>query len=91
MNYQAIKRMPPPLLDRVLLGEVIEEDYVDWINRNLKRFGKLEDRFWNFTRLPKINRVLKWGNIVDERKKAYFAYLTLKPIENLLKKRARVL
>jgi hypothetical protein len=86
LNFQAIKRLPPPPLNRALFEEIIEADYIDWINRNLNRFDWWQSKFWDFTRLPKINRVLKWVNIVDERKAAYFAYLTLKPIEYALKK-----
>lgn len=86
----AIRRKTLCPLDRNLLGEVVEPRYVDWINRRL-----FADSYWNrcyddlmFT--PYVKSILGKLGFKADRIRAYFAYMTLKPIENILKKREKV-
>lgn len=75
LNYSAIRKCPPKPLSSGLLREVIRIDYVDWINNRLSVF--IKSRAFPKTLWQNDNGALK----------AYCAYLTLKPIENLLVRR----
>lgn len=75
LNYMAIHKTPPIPLRANILREIIKPDYVDWINRKLSGFVKSQqtpETLWK-----NDNGVLK----------AYCAYLTLKPLENLIIRR----
>jgi hypothetical protein len=84
LNIQALKRIPVSRLDESILCRVIEPQYVRWINSCLKRTGAS----WEFLRKMKskrvLNRLSSLLNLDDSLLPAYFAYLTLKPIEILL-------
>jgi len=76
LDLHALRRTPVKPLDVTLLREVVQPDYVAWINRTV-RYGwreKMSQRFFHSGR-------------VQEHTKAYSAYCVLRPIENLLKKR----
>ena len=90
MNPQAMRSPYIKPLDEKLLGELVEPRYVRWINSNVGQHGKSWDAVWRMTQLPGIRGALYRLNIFQDssRVKAYFAYLTLKPIENALKKRS---
>lgn len=91
MNPQAMRSPFIKPLDESLLGELIEPRYVRWINRHVGQHGKSWDAVWKWTQVPGIRGALYRMNLLQDssRVKAYFAYLTLKPIENALKKSAR--
>ena len=76
LNLQAIKNIPPQPLDVNILREVINTDYVDWTNNQLSEYIRKGIYPENI-----------WQNDVL---KAYFAYLTLRPIETCLLKRNEV-
>ena len=82
LNHQAINQVPLKLLDANLLREVVQPCYVEWINNHWSWF-------WNLNSLNKLSLFSGFSNsnIWSRRIKAYGAYLTLKPIENLLRKR----
>lgn len=86
LNHQAMNKLCPKLLDAELLGQVVDESYVTWINEMISNDGsKVQLRIW-LGSLPKIG----WGlrrRGVDKRLDAYNAYLTLRPIEYVLKRR----
>lgn len=87
LNHQAMRRLPVVPLCVDLLEEVIEPHYIDWINSNVRQQGLFWDWFWYMTRVPKIRRMARYLRLEEERLPAYHAYLTLKPVENLLRKR----
>jgi hypothetical protein len=76
LDLQAVRRTPVKPLDVALLREVVQPDYVAWINRNV-RYGWRE----------KILERLFHAGTADGQSKAYGAYCVLLPIENLLRKR----
>jgi hypothetical protein len=87
LNHQAMRRIPVKLLNVDLLSEVIKPDYIKWINLNVSQQGILWDCIWNFAQLPLVGGVLRRLNINEKRLQAYNSYLTLKPIETLLRKK----
>lgn len=93
MNPQAMRSPYIRPLDEKLLGELVEPRYVRWINRHVGQHGKSLDAVWKMTQMPGIRGALYRLNLLQDssRVRAYFAYLTLKPIENALKKSARAL
>jgi hypothetical protein len=85
LNNQAMKRIPLNPLDKDILTEFIDPEYIDWINNNVA------NKFWpssisNLFKRRFIGTALNFINFKDPRTKAYSAYLTLKPIEELIKK-----
>ncbi len=75
LNYEAIKICEPPALNANTLREIIKSDYVDWINKTLSKFTQRGI-------IPNIQWKKDGGTL-----KAYCAYLTLKPLENLIVRR----
>jgi hypothetical protein len=84
LNIQALKRIPVFPLEESILCEVVESQYVKWINNCIKRTGVS----WDFFRFLKgkriLNKLCALFNFDDSLLSAYSAYLTLKPIEILL-------
>lgn len=89
LNQQALRRVPPPPLDERLLSEVIRLDYVRWINASVRRHGLGWDLLWKLIMRRPWGRVLRRRGLRDRRMQAYFAYLTLRPIEAALRRRNR--
>ncbi len=92
LNFRALRRVPLEPLDPVLLREVVKPDYVRWANRHAGRYGLPWEVFvrlgWQrgFRRLVKT---LQAAGIDDRRLPAYFAYLTLRPLQTLIERRDR--
>lgn len=96
LKHIAMDRVPLEPLDDVLLSEVVEPDYVRWINRSVQPRGTLRR---SLPRLyPELRRIrggyrayrLIHRSVqrqLSERLDAYHAYLTLKPVETLLRRR----
>jgi hypothetical protein len=87
LNQQALRRVPPPPLDERLLREVIRPAYVRWINRTISYCGPVWDVFWSLVTHRRVGRPLRRRGFRDRRMEAYYAYLTLRPIENALRRR----
>lgn len=87
LNVQAIKLMPPKPLNVNLLSELFEKNYIEKINKNIKGQSFKTVFFNNINIYPKIESGLKKFNINNPQLNSYYAYLTLKPIENVLIKR----
>jgi hypothetical protein len=83
LNYKAMEKIPLKPLSKELFKGLIESDYIDWINKNIK-----SSKFNKIKRIPfqakYIKGLLSKLKIKEPRLKAYCAYLTLKPIENIL-------
>jgi hypothetical protein len=90
LNYQAMRNIPVQPLDANLLKEVIKPDYIEWINKYITSKITLWDIFWSFHTIPKVRKIIYSFEQEDRRLKAYYAYLTIKPIENILKKRNHI-
>ena len=93
LNFQGMRRVPLKPLDVALLREVVKPDYVRWINRTVGPFGLYSEAMWRLALVRGFRRgvhALEQRTGVRQRRLlAYNAYLTLKPIESLLKRRDR--
>ena len=93
LNFRAMRKAPLAPLDVGVLREVVRPDYVRWINRHAGRWGVPGEALWRLGWKPGYRRMIRGLQrigISEQRTPAYFAYLTLKPIESLLKRRDRV-
>lgn len=87
LNSQAIAILPPPRLRVDLLREIIKPSYVEWINRTLPADGPFVSLYHRVLSTPKIKGVMKCLGCRNYQSEAYAAYLTLKPLEQLIEKR----
>jgi hypothetical protein len=90
LNFRALRAVPLQPLDEALLGEVVRPEYVRWVNRNVGTLGRLWEVYWRLSFQPGCRRAveaLKRRGLTDRRLPAYCAYLTLKPLESLLRRR----
>lgn len=89
LNLQACRLATPPPLDEGLLGEIIRPAYVRWINRRVQGFARwwrfLSPRVW--PAWPGVGRLRRLVGVPDDRVQAYYAYLTLYPLNALLQAR----
>ena len=90
LNTQALKKIPLLPLKTDILREIVKPGYVDWINRNLlnTRISKFRHRLGI---LRKKNKFIRNFLPKDRHLKAYFAYLTLEPLQRLIIERDRFL
>jgi hypothetical protein len=89
LNQQGLRRVPPLPLDEQRLREVMRRDYVRWINATIQQYQPGGDLFWKLVMRRPWGRALRRRGLRDRRMEAYCAYLTLRPIENLLRRRDR--
>ena len=96
LDLQSILREVPPKLDVNILKEYIKTEYIELINRILENSGKtlsLKKYKHLGLSIPKFGGLLKRIGVKDTynlesvENVAYSSYLTLKPIEYILKKR----
>lgn len=87
LNHQAMRRMHVKPLEIALLREVMQPSYIEWINSQVSQQGRFWDVFWKIHKIPKLGGALRRVGVQERRLEAYCAYLTLKPIENLLRRR----
>lgn len=94
LNFQAMRRVPLEPLDVDLLREVVRPEYVRWINHNVGPLGYPWEVYWRLNWTPGFRRAVgqtrRFG-LRDQRLPAYAAYLTLRPIQQLLRRRERFL
>ena len=89
LNTQAILNIPPPPLSPKILAEIIDKNYVEWINKNLLQHHK---RYLESIRLFLRKRRFIWeianpSPISQVNLKAYKSYLTLYPLQKLIEER----
>jgi asparagine synthetase B (glutamine-hydrolysing) len=91
LNHLAIEKVPLKSLDLDLLSKVIESKYIRSINRNIlepaipvKWIGNIYKSNKDSLGKSLIIGALKRMGLRDPMMKSYCAYLTLKPIENIL-------
>ena len=87
LNYFALLNEKLEPLDISILHEILNKNYLEWINEKIMHIGRKEKLFQTLMHTPKVKGVLKFLGAKNELLKAYFAYITIKPIEILLKKR----
>ncbi len=87
LNHQAMERVRLLPLDMHILSEVIDENYIDWINRLVCKKTIYYQSLYKLLYTPKVGGLLHRLRFRDKILEAYSAYLVLKPIENILNKR----
>jgi len=87
LNYYALLHEDLQPLDVMILREVINPKYLAWINQKIEQIDTKQRIFQTFMHMPKVKGILKLLGAKNELLQAYFAYITIKPIETLLKKR----
>jgi asparagine synthetase B (glutamine-hydrolysing) len=90
LNLRAMRRIPLPPLDVELLRELVEPAYVHWINRWVGPLGLSSEVLWRLAWTPGFRRAaeaLRPTGLAGRRMSAYCAYLTLRPLEALLRRR----
>ncbi len=100
LNFQAIDNFKLEPLRVEFLKEIIKETYIEWINRNISKPSfllKTQRAYYGMFGNPIFDFISKPFGLTDdyniasekinEAQSAYYAYLTLKPLEKLIKKR----
>lgn len=87
LDLQGIRNVRPPELNVKILGEYIQPNYIEWVNQKVAHFMGIRYLFERMLYVPKIGGLLSRAGVKKEVIQAYNAYLTLKPIEELLIKR----
>ncbi|MED4060195.1 hypothetical protein [Priestia megaterium] len=87
LNYQAFLQKSLHPLDEKLLSEIINPNYIKWINRNITSFHSSKVLLHKVFGIRKVGGGIRRLGFKDPFHTIYSAYLTLKPLENLLKKR----
>ena len=87
LDKEALRRKPLVPLKVDVLREIVKPNYVDWINRRVQyfRLSNMLVRALRWT--PGMGPRIKRRDRVDPMLRAYYAYLTLKPLESFLRKR----
>ncbi len=87
LDISAVEQAPPPPLDARLLGEVVDAQRVQRINQALLQPGAAR-RWWaQACGHPPVVRLCSLLRAPNPVVRAYGEYVTLKPIENLLRRR----
>lgn len=87
LNYYALLHQPLAPLNVSVLREVIRPAYLEWINMMLSNISRRERIFQTLMHTPKVKEGLKLLGFKNRLLQAYFAYITIKPIEIMLLKR----
>ncbi|TDS08440.1 asparagine synthetase B family protein [Sphingobacterium paludis] len=87
LNYYALMHTPLEPLQVDVLKEVMKPAYLNWINDRISTIGKKERFFQQLMHTPKVKELMKMAGFKNGLLKAYFAYITIKPIEIMLRRR----
>jgi hypothetical protein len=87
LNRLGMYKVPVKPLDVKLLSEIIKPGYVEWVNKHVQSMSYLRDFVDSLQYYPKIGGALRLLGMKDVKLTAYLAYLTLRPLEKLIKKR----
>jgi hypothetical protein len=90
LDLQALRYVPLLPLDSRRLAEVVRPEYVEWINRQLQQNGRMWNMLWRSLPRGSLGKALAKCGLRDQRLEAYAAYMTLRPIEKLIRRRDAV-
>jgi asparagine synthetase B (glutamine-hydrolysing) len=91
LYWPVMRRQPLAPLDDRLLAEIVRPEYVRWINRTVSWRGMWYEGYERLGRRRGLRRAAEALNALGLRQRrleAYHAYMTLRPLERLLRKRA---
>jgi asparagine synthetase B (glutamine-hydrolysing) len=93
LNTQALKLHPVEPLDPSLLREIFDESYITWINSNLlsSPMAKVKESLHSQVSGHRLKNLLNRLKLSDQHLKAYFAYLTLYPLQQVIKARNKAI
>jgi hypothetical protein len=80
----AVRRRPVPPLNEHLLSQLFKREYIRWINRSLSDVSFLSNVRERCMTTRYVKGVLGILGLRDNVLPAYYAYLTIKPIERLM-------
>lgn len=86
LNLDAVRQVPLRALREDLLREVIDPRYVRWVNRTVRSMAPPHDRWWRLRAHWRFGRFVRMLPVRDDRRRAYHAYLTLWPIDELMRR-----
>jgi hypothetical protein len=87
LNRYAMSQVPVRPLDVKLLGELIKPGYIEWVNKHVQSDIYFRDFVDKLMYYPKIGGLLRRLGRKDVKLTAYLSYLTLRPLEVLIRKR----
>ena len=90
LYWPVMRRQPLAPLDVRLLAEIVRPEYVRWINRTVSWRGLWYEGYERLGRrrgFRRTARLLGELGLRQRRLSAYHAYMTLRPLERLLRKR----
>lgn len=90
LYWPAMRRLPLKPLDDALLAELVRPEYVRWINRTVGWRGlwwEGYERLGNRRGFRRAANRLRELGLRQRRLEAYHAYMTLRPLERLLRRR----
>lgn len=87
VNYQAICNVPLRPLNVTLLSEIIQEEYVEWINKTISSISSSRHMYQILMHTPYIKGGMKLIGFKNRLIEAYCAYMTIKPLETAILKR----
>ena len=90
LYWPVMRRQPLLPLDHELLAEIVRPDYVRWINRTVSWRGLWYEGYERLRcrrGLRRAAKLLGHLGLRQRRLEAYYAYMTLRPLERLLQKR----
>jgi len=91
LNYMAMSNVPLSPLNVELLRELFDIRYLEWINNNIDALRFSTSMLHAIMGIRFIGGALRRFGVSETIMKAYFAYLVLKPIEQVLLKRNEAL
>lgn len=81
LNFKALRRVKLRPLDKRVLSKIFEESYIEKINREISK-NNLRSKIEEIVFLiPKFGKIIQKEN---PKIKAYFSYLIIRPIEEIL-------
>lgn len=87
-SYRALlKEIKLPLLQKELLSKYIDERYLEWINKNIRRSSIVWDMYHNLYDIRVFNRIHRMIGVKDERRAAFNAWRVLWPLNELMSNR----
>ena len=89
LNFRAMRSVPLEPLDVGLLGRIVRPDYVRRVNRTVGWRGIPWEWYWRLSWQRGFRRAywaLHGRGVHDRRLPAYNAYLTLWPLQQLLRR-----
>ncbi len=84
VNYLSILAVPLNPLNVSALSEILDKNYLEWINKKLNHISFSQHVYQYLMHAPYIKEGLKIIGFKNTLIEAYYAYITIKPLESLI-------